>query len=650
MFNHARFRDELQLSGVNSINWARIAAQAVYYFTAAVALGAPHRRGVVLGADRQFRRRARRLRREAHGAAGRAADGRDQRQRHPRPHAHQRPLRDPRRDAHDLAIDGHPGLLELRAPAVRGPRPRRRRGARAHGGPVAVAFLRDRARAARTHPAEISPQRRSTRRRSRHEMRRTYGGPPATSSIRTRRSASTPRRALIDDDPRTPVVALATAHPAKFPDAVERATRRAPGAAAASRRPDGPARALRAPRRTTRPRSSASSASAPGSVTGRRRMNQHFVARGRPRARGHDAPERPDGRDRAHAAHQDGDARRLGRGRLAQRARGRARPLASHRAHGLQGHAPPLRPPDRRGHRERRRRDQRRDLGRVHELHGARPRREHRRRARRARRHPDRVELRGERARAREGRHPAGIRRRRGRPRTISSSTPSWRRPSPARRSGVRSSAGPRPSNPSTARPSGPSWRANTRPERMVLAAAGDVRPRRRSSPPPSATSAPCPQAPRDGGAPASLHRRRAAHAAPSSSRRTSCSDCPAAPSRTRVYYATHMFAHVLGGGLTSRLWHEVREQRGLAYEIGAFHWPFSDTGLFGISAGTAGLRPRRARRGDARLRPRRRRRHRRDRGRARQDAAQGGAARGAREPRPVASSATPASFSPGAA
>jgi threonine synthase len=43
MFNHAGFRDELQLSGVNSINWARVAAQAVYYFTAAVALGSPHR-------------------------------------------------------------------------------------------------------------------------------------------------------------------------------------------------------------------------------------------------------------------------------------------------------------------------------------------------------------------------------------------------------------------------------------------------------------------------------------------------------------------------------------------------------------------------------------------------------------------------------
>jgi threonine synthase len=44
MFNHARFRDDLRLSGVNSINWARIAAQVVYYFTAAVSLGAPDRR------------------------------------------------------------------------------------------------------------------------------------------------------------------------------------------------------------------------------------------------------------------------------------------------------------------------------------------------------------------------------------------------------------------------------------------------------------------------------------------------------------------------------------------------------------------------------------------------------------------------------
>ncbi len=44
MFNHFAFRDELCLSGVNSINWGRIAAQVVYYFVAAVALGAPARK------------------------------------------------------------------------------------------------------------------------------------------------------------------------------------------------------------------------------------------------------------------------------------------------------------------------------------------------------------------------------------------------------------------------------------------------------------------------------------------------------------------------------------------------------------------------------------------------------------------------------
>jgi len=44
MFNHHAFRDRVRLSGVNSINWARIVAQAVYYFTAAVTLGAPRRK------------------------------------------------------------------------------------------------------------------------------------------------------------------------------------------------------------------------------------------------------------------------------------------------------------------------------------------------------------------------------------------------------------------------------------------------------------------------------------------------------------------------------------------------------------------------------------------------------------------------------
>ncbi len=43
MFQDASLRQAVDLSGVNSINWARIAAQTVYYFTSAVALGAPHR-------------------------------------------------------------------------------------------------------------------------------------------------------------------------------------------------------------------------------------------------------------------------------------------------------------------------------------------------------------------------------------------------------------------------------------------------------------------------------------------------------------------------------------------------------------------------------------------------------------------------------
>jgi threonine synthase len=43
MFNDHGFRDRVSLAGVNSINWARIAGQVTYYFVAAVALGAPHR-------------------------------------------------------------------------------------------------------------------------------------------------------------------------------------------------------------------------------------------------------------------------------------------------------------------------------------------------------------------------------------------------------------------------------------------------------------------------------------------------------------------------------------------------------------------------------------------------------------------------------
>ena len=44
LFSDHELRDRLNLSAVNSINWARVAAQTVYYFTAAVSLGAPDRK------------------------------------------------------------------------------------------------------------------------------------------------------------------------------------------------------------------------------------------------------------------------------------------------------------------------------------------------------------------------------------------------------------------------------------------------------------------------------------------------------------------------------------------------------------------------------------------------------------------------------
>ncbi|MGM0586759.1 MAG: threonine synthase [Pseudomonadota bacterium] len=43
MFNDPAFREDMTLGAVNSINWARVLAQTVYYFTSAVSLGAPHR-------------------------------------------------------------------------------------------------------------------------------------------------------------------------------------------------------------------------------------------------------------------------------------------------------------------------------------------------------------------------------------------------------------------------------------------------------------------------------------------------------------------------------------------------------------------------------------------------------------------------------
>ncbi|MFG1463028.1 pitrilysin family protein [Xanthobacter sp. DSM 24535] len=52
-------------------------------------------------------------------------------------------------------------------------------------------------------------------------------------------------------------------------------------------------------------------------------------------------------------------------------------------------------------------------------------------------------------------------------------------------------------------------------------------------------------------------------------------------------YHALQVLTNVLGGGMSSRLFQEVRESRGLCYSIYAFHWAYADTGLFGVYAGT---------------------------------------------------------------
>ena len=53
--------------------------------------------------------------------------------------------------------------------------------------------------------------------------------------------------------------------------------------------------------------------------------------------------------------------------------------------------------------------------------------------------------------------------------------------------------------------------------------------------------------------------------------------------------YAVSVFSTLLGGGMSSRLFQEVREKRGLAYSIYSYASSYTDTGLFGIYAGTSG-------------------------------------------------------------
>src|SRR5688572_11057688 len=52
--------------------------------------------------------------------------------------------------------------------------------------------------------------------------------------------------------------------------------------------------------------------------------------------------------------------------------------------------------------------------------------------------------------------------------------------------------------------------------------------------------------------------------------------------------YAASLLASIIGGGTSSRLWQKIREDRGLAYSVGAGGTTFSDVGIFTVYAGTS--------------------------------------------------------------
>ena len=58
-------------------------------------------------------------------------------------------------------------------------------------------------------------------------------------------------------------------------------------------------------------------------------------------------------------------------------------------------------------------------------------------------------------------------------------------------------------------------------------------------------------------------------------------------PQRHPSIYSLQVFTNVLGGGMSSRLFQEVREIRGLCYSVYAFHAAYADTGMLGVYAGT---------------------------------------------------------------
>ena len=222
LFNDLPFRDELALSGVNSINWARILAQIVYYFTSAVALGGPHRPvsfavptgnfGDIL-AGYYAKRMGLPIERlivatnENDILARTLASG-----------AYQplgvRPTQSP---SMDIQVSSNFERLLFDAygrdaAAVRGLMGALKQGGGFEISPAALAYIRADFDASRASEAECAAEMARVRAETGYIV-----DPHTAVGLHAARAA-------LAAQPHVPVIALATAHPAKFPDAVEAAT------------------------------------------------------------------------------------------------------------------------------------------------------------------------------------------------------------------------------------------------------------------------------------------------------------------------------------------------------------------------------------------------------------------------------------------
>ena len=222
MFQHGDFADRVKLSGVNSINWARVAAQTVYYFTSAVALGAPHRKvsfavptgnfGDIL-AGWVAKRMGLAVERLMIGTNANDILARTLEHGAYEPRGVQ-PTTSPSMDI-QISSNFERLLFEAldRNASALG---RLMAGLKQSGGftlsPEVLASVREEFDAAAVREPDVVDEIAGTYRKTGMVL-----DPHSAIGVRAGRK-------LLETDPATPVVALATAHPAKFPDAVSQAT------------------------------------------------------------------------------------------------------------------------------------------------------------------------------------------------------------------------------------------------------------------------------------------------------------------------------------------------------------------------------------------------------------------------------------------